>query len=679
MFPFHNALQTFTFFVTPEYVKWLDEDNGFLQHALDHIFGDWSATDQKVSNLSLPEGYQKSIESRVAVVDRIPFPGGGSSGYPGISFVASAWSRHYLKDGLSRRSVDGKTKSTVPLISVKLPSRNEHGEVNITRVLLQPANTLFVNGLPYTMFADRWVGNSEAESGPKFSRKSARESIDQITFNHTFENSSLTLPMQKLTQRREISTCMGNVISKLVQNPDSEATSASRELEESVSTFLKTEDATNGTLAVFALIIPKPRAEIESIQAPVISPELLGYDQSRTVENGAVGNHEALDPIRLALSQGAHLHRVTSGGGGWGKKQGLLSLEPALGFGGEESEDTSSWIPEASERDSEESRPFWSQSAVPVIAQPGDMVEFYGVFWSKGAEQTLTRRESLLTASNAPNTKWWHGRAWAEADISNIVFGVTAPQDSNVASTLSTLGEELISVPHHFGMLSEHGMALSTVDFEIDKDATTAHAVHREYETKRTRIDVPHTVFTYSVRNRFATPPNMEKTVKIRWRKVKGDLSDENAPVYHYAYGGAGPVDPGFRYAYAGPGPVGPVFHYAYAGSAPEGPVFRYAYTGSAPGGPASQANQKEPDAPVQSEPRKWKDLERLSAMRLAAQMNRTFLPTINVGPDPPSRKASARQSERDERRRMKRATKVDVPVTKYPAPFPIRKHNAGH
>ncbi len=624
MFPFHNALQTFTFFVTPEYVSWLDEDSGFLQNALDHIFQDWSASHQKSSDPSLPENFQKSIELRVAVVDRIPFPHGSSSGCPGISLVASAWSRHYLKDGLSKRPYDGRNKSKVPLISFKLPSRDEQGGVKITTVHLRPANTLFANGLSHTMFMDRWVVNTESEGGSKVSRKSARESIGRITFNHTFENSALTLPMQQLTQKREILKCMGNVISKLTPNENSEATSASRELEESVSTFLKTRDAVQGNLAVFALLIPKSNSDVDSNQIPVISAKLLGYDKSRTVadEDDAAGNYQSLDRLRLALSQGAHLHRVTSGGGGWGKKEGLLSLEPARGFESEDSEESSAWTPEASEGDSEESRPFWAQSAVPGIVHPGDMVEFYGVFWSPEAEQTLSRKESLLASSKAPATKSWHDRTWAEADVSNIVLGVTNAHDSNVASTLSPHSEVLISVPHHFGMLSEHGMALGTVDFEIDKEATTAQAPYREHETRRTRIDVPHAVLTYSARNWFTTPANLKRVAQVPWRRIRGNVAIEEEPTSPYTYEGSRPIVS------------------------------------------AIEAPQRGLDAPHSSKFQNLKDLGDHST-------NVAISPISNVLPHHNSEEASGW--------RLKRATNEDVAIHKYSARVRIRKHNAGH
>jgi hypothetical protein len=523
LFPFHGPLRACVFFITPEYVKWFDEDNEFLQNALDHIYEDWSTSVQKVSNPSLAKNSQPFIETRVVVVDRIPFPDGRSSGCPGISLVVSAWSRHWLKDGLARRPADANSESKVPLICMRLPSRDGRGEVKISGVRLRPANTLFVNGLPYTMFADRWVSNSEAVSGPKFSRQSARKSINRITFNHTFTASSLTLPLQKLTEPREISVCMGNVISKLAERQDSEPTSASRELEERVSAFMTTKNATNGTLAVFALIIPKPGAETGPKRGRLISTKLLGYDKSRAIDGEASESHRILDSIRLAISQGAHLHRVTSGGGGWGKKQGLLSLEPALDFESEETENTPSWTPEASEGDSEDIRPFWAQSAVPETAHPGDMVEFYGTFLSKDEEHTLIREESLVAASKVLDTSLWRGKTWADEDLSKIVLGVAAPQDSSVASTLAPLGDELISIPHQFGMLSEHGMALTSIEYDINEESTQSFGVRAERETNVTRIDVPHTVLTYSVRNRIAAPPQpkVEKTPKLRLRRVQ--------------------------------------------------------------------------------------------------------------------------------------------------------------
>ncbi len=456
---------------------------------------------KNLSSIGLAKDYQHVLQSRVVVVDRLPFPEGNSSGCPGISLAVTTWAGKWLSASrMARMSAEADQKTKVPQICVKLNLLNMHGELKNLRVLLRPANTLFVNGLQSTMFVDRWGFNNEAGSGPKFVRQGAREHVQRVTVNHLFQNPSLTVPLQRLTRTREISMSMGNVISKLVGTGDSKPTSASLELEEKVSAFMKNKSTTNGTLAVFALILPKQRHQTEPIEAPDVPPEIFGYPKSAASDSATSEKQEILDSIRLAISKGAHLHKVTSGGGGWGKKQGLLSLEPAMDIGGEELGGTSVQDFENFEGRLGESGHCWGKDT-PETARPGDMVEFYGTFWSKDEEKALVRKESLKTALKMPDTKLWDARTWANKDVANIVLGVIPPQDSNSAITISTLGDKLVTVPHHFGMLSENGMGFQRVDDKARRDSTASDM----RISNITRIDVPHTVLRYSVPNRIAS------------------------------------------------------------------------------------------------------------------------------------------------------------------------------
>jgi hypothetical protein len=464
-----------------------------MQKALERIHRDWPAFMQQ-ANIR-----HHFILCRVAVVDRIPFPDGSSSGCPGISLAVTPWNGNLLsKSRLQMMLAGGKPEEEVSKISVKIPFQDNHGNWKAFRVQLQAANTLFVNGLRSTMFLEKWVLDNTAVGFPKFLRQDARQYVDRLTMTHTSLNSSLAVPLERLTARKEISMCMGNIISKLVGTSDSEPTSASLELEEQVPAFIKSKNATNGNLSVFALIIPRVRPQTESLERLAMPLELLGHHGSVRPEDLSYVKQQTLDHIRLAISNGAHLHRVTSGGGGWGKKQGLLSLEPALSFDSEEPDVPPLQVSEGCEGKLEESGPMWSQHS-PQIASPGDSIEFFGHFSSKEEEEALTRKESLLTGLKKPDTSQWSSRDWSEGDMSRFVWGVLPPQDSNGASTTPILGDKLITFPHQFGMLSEAGMVLQRMDYEIDKQAHPKYAAVGEREINMTKIDVPHTVLAYSV------------------------------------------------------------------------------------------------------------------------------------------------------------------------------------
>lgn len=533
--------------MTPEFIKWFDEDDAFMQKALSHIHQNWSAFLEDPSNPDSFGNQPRMLKLRVAVVDRLPFPDGKSSGCPGISLSLTVWSRKaFHADQRARKSTSegpykeiAEPKWAPPHIATKIHSLDKNGEQNTLKLLLRPANTLFLNGLQSTMFVEFWVRHREPVHGPKCSRQGGRHYVQSLSFGYVPQSSTLTVPLQRLTEAREISISMGNVISKLVGKVDSEPTSASLELEEKVSVFMKSTDVTNGTLNVFALIVPKSWPPNKSQEGPAVPAHFLGYQKSMGTHDADHQEQPTLDYIRLAISKGAHLHKVTSGGGGWGKKQGLLSLEPAMGLGSEEHDLNSLQASDLGELSGVPGS-IWAQHS-SEIARAGDTVEFFGILWSKEGEEALVRQESLRTALKAPDTKEWGSDTWVEEPGSNIIWGVTSPQESTGTSTISTLGNKLITIPHQFGMLSERGMVVQRCDRVIDKEAPAGLAVKGMRVTSLTRIDVPHTILTCFIPTQRASPADpvaeigsadteAAETETVGWRTVKSGVNQPVKP-----------------------------------------------------------------------------------------------------------------------------------------------------
>lgn len=109
------------------------------------------------------------------------------------------------------------------------------------------------------------------------------------------------LPLIPLTSPRKVLHCAGNILRELSSPEDpNTGVPASRELESAVDRYLtENPQAPGRKLDIFALITVPDR------QPP---------------ENGNI------DPWNL--QSGQKLRRVLSGGGGWGKKMGLLSIDP---------------------------------------------------------------------------------------------------------------------------------------------------------------------------------------------------------------------------------------------------------------------------------------------------------------------------------------------------------------
>jgi hypothetical protein len=484
IFPFQRALRSLTIFITPEFINWLDEGDPFLPGILNHLYTYWASWAQ--SNPSkLNAGYTHTIKSRVCVVDRIPIPGAGCVGCPGLSFALSHGRFQHRNDSLREKIINGQNNSSY--VNFRPASMDGSKESGFAGVRLRPANTLFLNGRQSTMFVDKWMFNPEKVHGKDFVRLDDREHANRLSMTHPFLDPSLTVSLQRLTRPREISTSMGNVISKLVGQESSVPVSASLELEESVSAFMSDKTPTAGSLSVYALITPESAVNIDCSTSELeVSADLRGGEQSAsdTPDVRQTSNY-----IALALSEGAHLHRVTSGGGGWGKKQGLLSLEPSMTFDDEASVRTLVTGLEDSGQGEHV-----VQTLSTKILRPSDQVEFYALWLPAEADEELARKAISSVGVNSRDIRLEKRFTWARRDPSSIVLGVIAPAGSYDGRSASPSNQRLITIPHHFGMLSENGMVFDKLDLRSP--------AARWREGCGTRIDVPRTVLTYSAPTR---------------------------------------------------------------------------------------------------------------------------------------------------------------------------------
>jgi hypothetical protein len=104
------------------------------------------------------------------------------------------------------------------------------------------------------------------------------------------------LPLKPLTKPRKIAEGFGNILKAIHQAEGAQG--ASRELESAVDKYL------------------------ENLPEGVDTPERVAVFARLTMQEPAP------DVKELLLYPGARLHRILSGGGGWGNKAGLLSLDP---------------------------------------------------------------------------------------------------------------------------------------------------------------------------------------------------------------------------------------------------------------------------------------------------------------------------------------------------------------
>ena len=217
----------------------------------------------------------------------------------------------------------------------------------VHRLQLPLASTLFQTGETSTLFAECWKAT--------YNRNGFREWARERRV--LLEHQELHLPgpspqhvtqielygLKALTPPRVVAESMGNIIRKLeVGNNTGGTATASQELEGQIVARKRLNDTSAYHPEIWAQVIPR---EIWQSHPR----KLLSYSEG--------------------IEQGHRLHRVLSGGGGWGNKQGLISLDANSSFF-PASNDVSLDLGDELDYDREQ------RQALGEVVRPGDVVSF---------------------------------------------------------------------------------------------------------------------------------------------------------------------------------------------------------------------------------------------------------------------------------------------------------------
>ncbi|KAL8917284.1 MAG: hypothetical protein Q9208_008060 [Pyrenodesmia sp. 3 TL-2023] len=384
----------------------------------------------------------RTIDVLLAVVDKIPHRVGPETDLTGngisvllLDTQPNLWQKsspisERIKPSAQRRSTlsfqfgrEGSNDATP----------GPQGSSFLSRIVKLPvSNTVFHNGRKATIQAQQWV---VAGARPQLTLRCLKTSylddhvvkMFQLPTNeecklplHSSNTQepetqliSLDMPFQSVTLPRVVAGSMGNVIRGLFANGSSGIViPASQELEAAVDRWISSHEAKEQAVAVWALISPAGTVGPSDKPSSTDISQLLGL-----------------------LNTGSTLHRVLSGGGGWGNRQGLLALDPELDFN-EVSEFSAS--SESEDEDPEAER----RRNLSQIVSPGDTVEFF-------------------MCRNAKGISYDHSTKYP------FSFGTTPSTVDEIPSpeTLTAGQSErspCIYLPT-FGMLSEEGMSLTTV------------------------------------------------------------------------------------------------------------------------------------------------------------------------------------------------------------------------
>ena len=422
----------------------LDKNNSFISDAIHQAF------------VSLRDGQE--IDVIAAVVDRISYPSSDTlhragfklknlvHGFEGISMLVDAFPSTPLDLWSSQDTVYEHESMTVEqqccLSFVINHSRNPavngslQGPVdsipNVSYSIELPlANTLFQNGKSATLFAQRWTVDRRSDS--KFSILCSKDRVlhqqdVQLVIGKIEEISKSTADFILLTPPQVVGAGMGNIIRRLLVGTDPEQVEpASNKLEEAISTY-NASGKSPPLIEIWAQVTPR---EIWSAQPTVRANPTSTIDQ------------------------GHRFHRVLSGGGGWGNKQGLLSLDPDSSFR-RPTKTPSNGFGDDFDVEAEE------REALGEVVKQGDIIHFWGV------------RAKDLSQSRMPNLL---GETWPTTVQCNPSLGFGSLHSNideckavGASNCTVTNHPDFIVFKGHFGALSETGISVKIETFGLGEN-----------------------------------------------------------------------------------------------------------------------------------------------------------------------------------------------------------------
>lgn len=431
----------------------MNESPEFVPHILQKIF-------------TVHENGQ-NIDVLAAVVDRIPYPAFGRSaegtdgqtsaagvsagmqvedGSEGMSFIVldsnsaapNLWSTPAVSKDLETMTIQQRCTLSFafPPTAIPVPAVS-HGKERtqplVSRVLQLPvANTLFKTGQTSTLIAQRWRSQESSGSLRALSCiKEVKLSRQTLHLTDLFSDQSTTLDqslhsfLTPVTPTRTIRAATGNIIRRiLVDHTSNEGAPASEELEKAISVAIK-----DG-------LIPAEQAGIWALVRP---PNCPSPSQPGNTFGGT-GTHE----IQEAVLAGCRLHKVLSGGGGWGEKQGLLALDPDSDYHiSQQAFGPSYWEDQGVE--SQKVQVFGE------LANSGDAVKFYVYRSAQTLGSTGEATPEYVPPTNPISMSLRFG---------SLPTNMNAMPDAPVDEMDSSSQPSCMVIEHHFGMLSEQGMSL---------------------------------------------------------------------------------------------------------------------------------------------------------------------------------------------------------------------------
>lgn len=414
----------------------------------------------------------KALDAVTAVVDKLPCTNGQNEAEEGLAYTFLTHPPPLDNSGRLPLQVTTQKPG-----SIRWGIPHFQGTTALS-VQLPLANTVFSTGLPSTLIHKhyRWEEQNKVlkeESSEHLESQKLRVPIASKT-----ASKHLHAPLLPLTPLRRVMNSMGNIVRKVSPNtaiedlhlkmdpnyaPNTQAfMTASQELESAVSDYFKSADLPPEPVEVWALILPDvPSGEADFIAKPYLALDKGNIRNMWTSPQDLAKITGSGQWLEL-LNTGARLCKVLSGGGGWGKKAGLLSLDPDTVYSTRELRGDDGWNFDFEDDGTTASFERQQAQALGQIVKEGESIMFF------------------IAPKRAQNTPMDQGTS-LHGSTGSAVFG---PLPSSIDSldneaSLKSSGDkqQAVHFPNMFGMLSEGGMAVEFLD---------------KVKSRQSKVDIPH-------------------------------------------------------------------------------------------------------------------------------------------------------------------------------------------
>ncbi|KAI1211055.1 uncharacterized protein F4807DRAFT_48494 [Annulohypoxylon truncatum] len=432
-------------FASPSFATWLRDDS-FIEGLLGTLFDLGNHENSKC----------ESLDALCAVTDGLTPKTLFSEPQTGFSILYGPTKN--LLPGLwdldSYQSVsDQDIESSVSFLSSPLPKDTRPLEIT-----LPLANTVFHTGSRTTLFASHWqrdrLGNlAHSQTSTKLTQ---RICPDINLADHTRP----LLPFLPLIPPRRIVAGLGNIVRQV--EVDGSPTPASKELESLVPRIFDIRSKRDvsyspGPIGVWCWILPPHVVEKYNLLN-------LKVFEAESPQSEAELTLQSMNMFSELISSGCRLHKILSGGGGWGLKQGLLSLDPETQFS----------LPNQDDQHDIEMfirafKDIGNPNPSEGLVTPGSYIMFC-------IEPHLTEKEIGASRQMAPMT----------------ALGVAPSGDQEPDSASQSNDIEIID--NHFGVVSKAGLFLkATTLSHMDNSSASKSAEQPQVFT--TKIDSPRASF----------------------------------------------------------------------------------------------------------------------------------------------------------------------------------------